>query len=76
MSLMTMALVISRKFCRCAVVSSCAFPLNSVVFTMLMGLGLSSNSKSLVSNVGPMWIFSMLRIENFHRALLSITLKK
>jgi len=39
---------------------------------MLMRLGLSSNSRFLVLSVGPLGMFSMLRVENSHSVLLDI----
>ena len=64
---MTIVLLISRKFWRWALASSCAFPLNGVACTMLMRLGLSSNSRLLVLSVGPVRMFLVLRAENSRR---------
>jgi hypothetical protein len=66
-SLMTIVLPISRKFCKCVLASSCTFPLNRVACTILMSLGLSSNSRLFVSSTGPVWIFSTVGAENLHR---------
>ena len=42
---MVMVFPISMKFCRCALASAFAFPLYWIACTMLMRLGLSSNSR-------------------------------
>jgi hypothetical protein len=70
--LITTVLLISRKFWRWAQASSCAFPLNGVACTMLMRLGLSSNSRLLVLSVGPVRMFSVLGAENSRRVLSAI----
>jgi hypothetical protein len=61
---MTTVMQISRKFCKSTLASSYAFPLNVVGCTMLMRLGLSSNSWLLVLSVGPTQMFSVLGAEN------------
>jgi hypothetical protein len=71
-SLMTTVLLISRKFWWWALVYSCAFQLNRVAYTMLMRLGLSSNSRLSVLSVGLVWMFSMLGVENSRRVLSAI----
>ena len=44
-------------------------------FTMLMELGLSSNSRLLVLSVGLVQMFSVLGTENSRRVLLAIALE-
>jgi len=61
---MIIVLLIFRKSYKCALASSCTFPLNWVAYTMLMRLGLSSNSRFIVSSAGPVQIFSMLGAVN------------
>ena len=39
---------------------------------MLIRLGLSSNSRLLVLSDGPVWMFSVLGVENSHRVLSAI----
>jgi hypothetical protein len=73
-SLMTTVLLISGKFWRWALASSYAFPLNGIACTLLMRLGLSSNSRLLVLSVG-LWMFSVLRAENSRRVLSAIALE-
>jgi hypothetical protein len=68
-------LLISRKFWRCAQEPTCAFPLNRVACTMLMRLGLSSNSRLSVLSVGLVQMFSVLGVENSHRVLSAIAQK-
>ena len=70
--LMMIVLPISKKFWRWALASSCAFPLSSVACTMLMRLGMSSNSRLLVWSVGPVRMFSVLGAENSRSVLLAI----
>jgi hypothetical protein len=69
---MTIMLPISRKFCKCALASSCTFPLNRVACTILMRLGLSSNSRLFVSSAGPVQIFLTVGAENSHRGFVAI----
>jgi hypothetical protein len=68
-------LLISRKSWRWALASSCAFSLNGVAYTMLMRLGLSSNSRLLVLSVGLVRMFVMLRTVNSHSVFLVIASK-
>ena len=72
--LMWIVLPISKKFCKCALASSCAFPLNCVAYTKLMRLDLSSNSGTPPStaNLGPVGIFSRLGAENSCRVFCAI----
>jgi hypothetical protein len=74
-SLMMIVLPIFRKFCKCALASSWTFPLNWVTCTILMRLGLSSNSRLFVSNARPVWIFSTVGAENSRRVFVAIALE-
>ena len=71
---MRIVLLISKKFCNCALASSCAFPLNCVACTKLMRLGLSSNSgtPSSTASHGPVGMFSRLGAENSCRVFCAI----
>jgi hypothetical protein len=69
-SLMTTVLLISKKFWRWALASSCAFALNEVACIMLMRLGLSSNLR-----FGPVWMFSVLGAENSRSVFSAIASK-
>jgi hypothetical protein len=69
---MTIVLPISRKFCKYVLASSCTFPLNRVAYTILMRLGLSSNSRLFIFSTGPVRIFSIVGAENSHRVFVAI----
>ena len=74
--LMWIVLPISKKFCKCALASSCAFPLNYVACTKLMRLDLSSNSGAPSSsvNLGPVGMFSRLGAQNSRRVFCAIAI--
>jgi hypothetical protein len=69
---MEIVLPISKKFYKCALASSCTFPLNWVACTILMRLDLSLNSRFSISSARPMQIFSTLGAENSRRVLAVI----
>ena len=68
---MAMVLPISMKSYRCALASSCTLPLNWIACTMLMRLGLSSNSRFFVSSTRPVRMFSTIGAENSSKIFLA-----
>ena len=71
-SLIVKVLQISRKYWRCALVSSCAFPQNWFACTILMRASLSSNPLSPTLTVGLVRILAVVGAENSQGVLLAM----